>query len=225
MFNALNTTKEWNIPQKHRLDASYVVPCFNCGDPDYGVPKCPKPLDQLQIDKAKAEFSRNGGGCKGCEGRGYSGRGSGGRGSGRGRGDGGKANTRGKWKGNNKALAVIPRESNGVELHNGKWMMLCKSCGRNKTHTSGYHTQWAAAPNSFRLPATHAFWTKSGRSPQAQARGGGGSAASATTVSSVGASIVSAGSLSARVGPLIAQYKTGSEDSQFASFLADFEKV
>ena len=220
LFNALNTTKEWNIPQKHRLDAFY--PCFNCGDPDHGVPKCPKPLDQSRIEKAKAEFSRNGGGRKGREGRGYGGRGSGGRGSGRGRGDGGKANTRGKWKGDDKASAAI----SGVELHNGKWTMLCKSCGRNKTHTTGFHEEWAAAPNSFRLPATHSFWTKSGRSPQAKARGGGGSGASATTVSSVGAgSTVSAGSLSARVGPLIAQYKTGSEDTQFALFLADFEKV
>ena len=28
MFNSLNVSKEWNIPQKHRTDA-----CFNCGDP------------------------------------------------------------------------------------------------------------------------------------------------------------------------------------------------
>jgi hypothetical protein len=31
--------------------------------------------------------------------------------------------------------------------------------------------------------------------------------------------------LSTRVGPLIAQYKTASEDGQFASFLADFERA
>jgi hypothetical protein len=37
MFNVLNVSKEWNIPQKHHIDA-----CFNCGDPDHGVPKCPK---------------------------------------------------------------------------------------------------------------------------------------------------------------------------------------
>ena len=54
MFNSLNVSKEWNIPQKHRTDA-----CFNCGDPDHGVPKCPKPLDQARIDKAKSEFSEN----------------------------------------------------------------------------------------------------------------------------------------------------------------------
>jgi hypothetical protein len=39
------------------------------------------------------------------------------------------------------------------------------------------------------------------------------------------ASITSDRSLSLRVGPLIAQYKTNTEDGQFASFLADFERV
>jgi hypothetical protein len=56
MFNSLNVSKEWNIPQKHRTNA-----CFNCGSPDHGIPKCPKPIDQARIDKAKADFSENGG--------------------------------------------------------------------------------------------------------------------------------------------------------------------
>jgi hypothetical protein len=50
MFNSLNISKDWNIPQARRTDA-LVVPCFNCGDPKHGVPKCPKPLDQARIDK------------------------------------------------------------------------------------------------------------------------------------------------------------------------------
>jgi hypothetical protein len=33
LFNLLNVSNEWNIPQKHQLDA-----CFNCGDPNHGVP-------------------------------------------------------------------------------------------------------------------------------------------------------------------------------------------
>jgi hypothetical protein len=51
MFNALNVSKEWNIPQKHCIDAS-----FNCGDPDHGIPMCPKPINQSRMDKAKSEF-------------------------------------------------------------------------------------------------------------------------------------------------------------------------
>jgi hypothetical protein len=39
------------------------------------------------------------------------------------------------------------------------------------------------------------------------------------------ASITSDRLLSSRVGPLIAQYKTNTEDGQFASFLADFERA
>jgi hypothetical protein len=57
MFNALNILKEWNSPQKHCTNS-----CFNYGNPDHGVPKCPKPIDQARIDKANADFSRNGGG-------------------------------------------------------------------------------------------------------------------------------------------------------------------
>ncbi len=40
MFNELNVSKEWNIPQKHHIDA-----CFNCDDSNHGVSKCPKPID------------------------------------------------------------------------------------------------------------------------------------------------------------------------------------
>jgi hypothetical protein len=46
MFNALNVSKEWNIPQKHRIDA-----CFNCGNPNHGNPKCPNPSINLGSTK------------------------------------------------------------------------------------------------------------------------------------------------------------------------------
>ena len=39
------------------------------------------------------------------------------------------------------------------------------------------------------------------------------------------ASVTSVSSLSLLVGLLIAQYKTNTEDRQFASFLADFERA
>ncbi len=96
MFNALNVSKEWSIPQKHHIDA-----CFNCGDPDHGIPKCPKPIDQSRIDKAKSKFSRSGGGHGGRGGghNGRDGRGRG-RGSGCGHGDGNNAIPHRKWKGN-----------------------------------------------------------------------------------------------------------------------------
>ena len=124
MFNALNVSKEWNIRQKHCIDA-----CFNCGDPDHGIPKCPKPINQSRIDKAKSKFSRSGGrhgypggGHNGCNGLGCR------CGSGHGRGDGDKANPRGKWKSNAKAVNTVTT-SGGLGKHKGKWSMMCKSCG------------------------------------------------------------------------------------------------
>ncbi len=80
LFNSLNVSNEWNIPKKHCVGA-----CFNCGDPNHSVPKCPKPIDQNRIDKAKAKFSKNGGGHGGRGG----GHGGGGRSASRGRGNGG----------------------------------------------------------------------------------------------------------------------------------------
>ena len=78
-------------------------------------------------------------------------------------------------------------------------------------------------PKSFSLPATHLFWSKSGKSPPEG--GGGGSTTPTVAITTTVASGTSGSSLSSRVGPLIAQYKTNIEDGQFASFLADFERV
>ncbi len=206
---------EWNIPKKHRIDA-----CFNCGDLDHGVPKCPRPIDQSRIDKAKAEYSKNGG----SHGGGRGGRGGGGRSAGRGRGDGGnQTNTRGKWKGDDAKVPTALTTNDGIGKHNGKWSMVCKSCGWNTTHTSGYHNKWVADPKSFSLPATHLFWSKTGKTPPEG--GNGGSVILITATTATTASVTSESSLSSRVGPLIAQYKTNTEDSQFASFLADFERI
>jgi hypothetical protein len=217
MFNALNVSNSWNIPQGHMTDA-----CFNCGDPDHGVPKCPKPLDQARIDKNKAEFSRTRGGRGDRGGRDNGGRG----GQGRGRGNG-RSYNRGKWKGDEKATSALLSTTGGVEngvgKFKGQWRLTCKVCGWNKTHTSGYHTKWAADPNNFSLPATHAYWSKTGKTPPAgrvyappPAPAPAPASGSSGTVNSL---------LNSRVGPLIAQYKTTSEDGQFASFLADFERA
>ena len=107
LFNSLNVSNEWNIPQKHCIDA-----CFNCGDPDHGVPKCPKPIDQNWMDKAKAKFYKNGGGRGGIGGRGGGGHFGF---AGRGRGDGGnQTNTRGKWKGDDAKVSAALTTNGGI---------------------------------------------------------------------------------------------------------------
>jgi len=54
---------------------------------------------------------------------------------------------------------------------------------------------------------------------------GGGSTAPTAAITTTAASVTSDRTLSLRVGPLIAQYKTNTEVGQFASFLADFERA
>jgi hypothetical protein len=55
--------------------------------------------------------------------------------------------------------------------------------------------------------------------------GGGGYMTPTAAITTTVASVTSGSTLGSRVGPLIAQYKTNTEDGLFASFLADFEKV
>ncbi len=108
----------------------------------------------------------------------------------------------------------------GIGKHNGKWSMVCKLCGWNTTHTTGFHDKWVADP-TFSLPATHLFWSKSEKNlPEGD---DGGPNTPAATITTTGASVTSDRTLSSCVGQLIAQYKTNTEDGQFASFLADFE--
>jgi hypothetical protein len=214
LFSSLNVSNEWTIPQKHCIDT-----CFNCGDPDHGTPKCPKPIDQNWIDKDKAEFSKNGGGRGG-----RGGRGGGGHSAGQDCGNGGnKTNTHVKWKGNDAKVSATLTTNCGIGKHNGKWTMVCKSCGWNTTHTTGYHDKWVADPKSFSLPATHLVWSKSGKNPPEGSGGGSRTPTAATTTTA--ASVTFGSSLSLRVGLLIAQYKTNTKDGQFASFLADFDRA
>jgi hypothetical protein len=45
----------------------------------------------------------------------------------------------------------------GVEQRNEKWMMNCKPCGWNESHTSKYHGEWNLNQSTFSIPGTHAF--------------------------------------------------------------------
>jgi hypothetical protein len=139
LFNALDVSNEWNIPQKHWVDA-----CCKCGDPDHGVLKCSKPIDLKWIDKAEAKFSKSRGGCGSRGGR--NGRG---RFAGWGCGDNDQTNTCGRWKGNDAKVSAALTMNVGTGKHKGKWSMVCKSCGWNTTHTTGFHNKWDAGPTSF----------------------------------------------------------------------------
>ncbi len=99
----------------------------------------------------------------------------------------------------------------GDEEQNGKWMMNCKSCGWNETHTSWFNGKWNQNQSTFCILATHVFWGKSGTTLSAEK----GTAPAVGTASSG----VSRGQLSG----LIHWYKTEAEDGAFVSFLSDFE--
>ncbi len=100
---------------------------------------------------------------------------------------------------------------------NGKWSMMCKTCGWNTTHTTGFNCSYKDDPANFSLPTTHVYWTKSGKSPPTNGRGAPAPDVAAPPVASA------ASSISSRINPVITQYQTRTDDSEFNSFLADFQ--
>jgi hypothetical protein len=209
MFHSLNLTNKWNIPQGHRADAFGIV-CFNCDSSDHTSDKCPHPRDEAKITKAKEVRVKSIG----------KGPGSGSRGHGRGRGDGhsghrGDGNiTRGKW-GANKGAPSTPGTNTSlgdiVRQRNGKWMMNCKSCGWNESHTSKYRDEWNQNQSTFSIPVTFVFWSKLGKTPSPEKR------------PIPAARSASSGVFKGQLSGLINQYKTETEDGAFSSFLSEFE--
>ncbi len=107
-----------------------------------------------------------------------------------------------KWKGVDAKVSAALTTNGGIGKHNGKWSMVCESCGWNTTHITGYRDKWVADPKSFSLPVPHLFWSKSGKnSPEG---GSGGSMTPTAAPTTTAASITFDRSLSLCVGPLIA---------------------
>ncbi len=207
MFYSLNLTNKWNIPQNHQTDA-FVTLCYKCGLPEltnvlYHMMKQRSQKAKEAHAKASAEGSASGGHGYGCGcGRG-----------GKGVHGGDRTNTWGKWQLNDAPMDPKTNKTSagGIEKRNGTWMMNCKSCGWNNTHTFGYHGKWTHNQSAFKLSVTHVFWSKLGSAPSAEK---GPPPAPSTATSGV-----SKGQLSG----LVSQYKTETKDGMFASFLNEFE--
>ncbi len=159
-------SNECNIPQGHQADAFGNIR-YNCGTLDHTSNKCPLPRNEAKITKAKEARAKSV-----TEGRSSGGRGCGcGCSDGRGGHGGDRTNTWGKWgtnKGDPAAPGTNASSGDGVEKQNGKWMMNCKSCGWNETHTSQFHGKWNCNQSTFCIPVTHGFWGKSGTTPSAE---------------------------------------------------------
>jgi hypothetical protein len=121
--------------------------------------------------------------------------------------------TENKWGANGSR--VNPRKNTSsadrVKKRNRTWMMNCKSCGWNDTHTSGYHGEWFRNQSTFQLPGTHIFWSKSGTTPSMKKGPAPPSSSNTPGVSKE------------QLSGLIGHYKTKADDGAFPSFLSEFE--
>ena len=84
----------------------------------------------------------------------------------------------------------------------------------------GFISPYISNPRSFSLPAHHTYWDKSGSGPPPKDSKRSSSAAAPSTTAERSSKAVGS-----KLAPLIARYKTGSDDSQFTSFLADMERA
>ena len=82
---------------------------------------------------------------------------------------------------------------------------------RNTTHTSGYHGEWSRNQDTFKLPSTHIFWSKSGSSADAK----GPPSAPITQASGVPMGLLN--------GLINDHYKTEADDGMLGSFLLDLQ--
>ena len=205
-FHSLNTAKKWNVPEG-RISA-----CYNC-DGDHLLPDCKEPRDEAKIvrnRKAAWEHRKKDGKV---------------RPDGRKQWEKKKFHSGGCGKGGG---AGTTNTGNGVKYMNGKWMCKCNkaSCGWNETHTTKFHGAWLKNPQSFKLPPTHLFMIKAGKSDGTNYVGAG---SGGTTPGNKGASSGGGGGttgLSAtaksQLKTLVNKHKTETEDSSLSQFFSDF---
>jgi hypothetical protein len=104
----------------------------------------------------------------------------------------------------------------GVECINNVWMMKCKDCGWNTTHTSKYCEEANRHGASFSVPATHPYWALSKKAhPSATAAG------LATT--STGKNDKLSSTISFRMSTFIDNRMTQTESLEVASLLAELK--
>ena len=107
-------------------------------------------------------------------------------------------------------------KTQGVECINNVWMMKCKDCGWNTSHTSKYCEEAKRHGASFAVPATHPYWALSKKAhPSATSAG--------STTNGAGSNETSSSTISSRLSTLIDNRMTQTESSEVASLLAEFK--
>ena len=111
-----------------------------------------------------------------------------------------------------------------------KWMCFCKHkpCGRNTTHTSGFHVAWSKNKKLFTLSATHEFRIKFGTSgfdyigstqPDWSLSSGGGDLSATKLLVGTAKVLVNENRQNTKV--VLEHFKANSVDSDLSTFMSD----
>ncbi len=134
--------------------------------------------------------------------------GKGGRG-GRG-GRGGCSDQQSCWNGSGDTTKDV--KNKGVKCINGVWMMKCKDCGWNTTHSSKYCGEAKRQGATFVVPISHLYWALSKKVHPSTTVAGGSTAGSNND-----------STISSRMSTLIDNRMTSTESSEVASLLAEIK--
>ena len=154
IYDNMITAKKWIVPGRgvNSLNHDFKPKCDNCGG-EHFANECPHPRDDEKCKKARearaaSKKSQGGGGRGGGKGKNRGGRGG---------GQGEQGTKRGQWTSGGDAGTNAASSTQGLEFVDGQWLMSCKKCGLNTTHTSGYHDEYARYGVKFSLPVTHPY--------------------------------------------------------------------
>jgi hypothetical protein len=98
------------------------------------------------------------------------------------------------------------------------WMMKCKSCGWNTTHSSKYCGEAKRQGSSFVVPISHPYWALS-KKAHPSTTGGSTAGSNGTTAGSNN----NDSTISSRMSTLIDSRMTSTESSEVASLLAEIK--
>jgi len=174
-YSSLSTSSMWLLPQKKQQANVFGTPsgttnfCWNCGKQGHGLDQCREPRNEDKIAENRRKWSEAGGKSS----RKKKSKSSGGAKS-------GGNYEREKWS------PPKPGES-GVRHIDGVYHAYCGKkhngieCGWNKSHSTGFHRQWAANSTTFNLAdvsPTHELVLKTKSSSSSSGGSSGGAAAS-----------------------------------------------
>ena len=158
LYTSAVTRGTW-FPKKQRLsvaqqESKSSIICWNCGSESHKAQECPEAFNKAKFEANKKKFYENRNSSRGKGGKSNSGSNS-----------GGNKNEKSGTK-NGYSRSTFGSTNGVIVTSTGDVFTCCNAgsedqgCGINKTHSTKYHANFIANPDTYRMPGTHPFIKK-----------------------------------------------------------------